>query len=380
MNSFNLNVKLNNSKLIAQSCLRKATCLSHLGMPTKAQEILNIGIKHASTSGSLKIMSDLISLQAKLSVKLSDWKTAKHKFTVLDHISPNKPSDLPWKMTLDYESGNKSRALTKLSHYVNDTTIQTNNLKILNIYNIIKSFTSKLRYHVVSDELVNDSYKLITEFSRNLNNEKCLLGFCYLNGIYTLSNQLDTKANISLSDINKRFSPKINLDNHPLDSLIPLTQLRAELAYSKNQISKATKLFRLSIEEYSHTQFVSDQGWAYYNYGKFLINTGNLELAKTQLSKGLQVIHSKDMTHLKAITMKLIQKFKLKKSINFIPTKRQSDILKFVAAGNTNQEIAYHLRLSPHTVRNHISKLFNLTKTNNRVSLARKSVSRNWIK
>ena len=78
--------------------------------------------------------------------------------------------------------------------------------------------------------------------------------------------------------------------------------------------------------------------------------------------------------------MKLIQKFKLKKSINFIPTKRQSDILKFVAAGNTNQEIAYHLRLSPHTVRNHISKLFNLTKTNNRVSLARKSVSRNWIK
>ena len=51
-------------------------------------------------------------------------------------------------------------------------------------------------------------------------------------------------------------------------------------------------------------------------------------------------------------------------------TSREVDVLKLVAAGRTNKEIAAELHLSPKTVERHLSSLFDKAGVRNRQDLA----------
>ncbi len=52
-------------------------------------------------------------------------------------------------------------------------------------------------------------------------------------------------------------------------------------------------------------------------------------------------------------------------------SERELQVIEWVAAGLTNQEIAEELEISKRTVDNHISNILTKTKTDNRVALVR---------
>ena len=54
---------------------------------------------------------------------------------------------------------------------------------------------------------------------------------------------------------------------------------------------------------------------------------------------------------------------------NTVFTSRQTDILKHIAHGKADKEIALELGISPETVRTHLKKLFRTTQTNSRQKL-----------
>jgi len=59
-------------------------------------------------------------------------------------------------------------------------------------------------------------------------------------------------------------------------------------------------------------------------------------------------------------------------------SKREEQVVRLVAAGLTNREISAELRLSAHTVKNYIFRLYDKLGISNRVELAAYSISQGW--
>jgi DNA-binding NarL/FixJ family response regulator len=57
-------------------------------------------------------------------------------------------------------------------------------------------------------------------------------------------------------------------------------------------------------------------------------------------------------------------------------TKREEGVVHLVAAGMTNRDISQELKLSEHTVRNYLFRIFNKVGTSNRLELALYAIDR----
>jgi DNA-binding NarL/FixJ family response regulator len=60
-------------------------------------------------------------------------------------------------------------------------------------------------------------------------------------------------------------------------------------------------------------------------------------------------------------------------------TKREESVVQLVAEGLTNRDISRQLKLSEHTVRNYLFRIFNKVGTSNRLELALYAINRNSI-
>lgn len=60
-------------------------------------------------------------------------------------------------------------------------------------------------------------------------------------------------------------------------------------------------------------------------------------------------------------------------------TSRELDILKQVAKGNSNRDIAVELDISEHTVKNHLKNILQKLHLSNRVQLARYAYEQGWV-
>jgi DNA-binding NarL/FixJ family response regulator len=57
-------------------------------------------------------------------------------------------------------------------------------------------------------------------------------------------------------------------------------------------------------------------------------------------------------------------------------TKREQGVVHLVAEGMTNRDISHELKLSEHTVRNYLFRIFNKVGTSNRLELALYAIDR----
>jgi DNA-binding NarL/FixJ family response regulator len=58
------------------------------------------------------------------------------------------------------------------------------------------------------------------------------------------------------------------------------------------------------------------------------------------------------------------------RDLSFLLSERESEVLRFVAKGLSNKEIAGRMRLSPSTVKRHIENIFRKLHVKNRVEAA----------
>lgn len=83
------------------------------------------------------------------------------------------------------------------------------------------------------------------------------------------------------------------------------------------------------------------------------------------------------------IAWRLLQEFAPKNeqaTIEHPLTKREQDVLTWVAGGSSNREIAQQLGISEHTVKNHLKNILHKLHLENRVQLTRYAFEHGWIK
>ena len=114
--------------------------------------------------------------------------------------------------------------------------------------------------------------------------------------------------------------------------------------------------------------------WACYNYSDSLLKRngiGDREKAETLLGKGLILAQELEM---KPVVDRIATALEnAKEKTNLYPdglTAREVEVLRSIAAGLTNQEIADKLFISEKTVANHITNIFNKTGSGNRTEAA----------
>lgn len=93
------------------------------------------------------------------------------------------------------------------------------------------------------------------------------------------------------------------------------------------------------------------------------------------LAKGVKSLFNGELWISRDVSAKIImrkgiiRKERPQKSINGL-TQREVEILKLVAVGETNEEIAQELNISPHTVRTHLHNIFKKIQVPNRLQAA----------
>ena len=154
-------------------------------------------------------------------------------------------------------------------------------------------------------------------------------------------------------------------------------QLLGTLAAALDRLDAAEAHFRESLEFCEKGGFRTDLGWALYGYGDVLLKRdgpGDRERAAELLDRAVSLSREIGMPPL------MEKASELQRAAASLPakrptypdglTQREVEVLRQVAAGKSNREIAEELFISINTVLRHVNSIFGKTAAANRVAAA----------
>jgi DNA-binding CsgD family transcriptional regulator len=127
-----------------------------------------------------------------------------------------------------------------------------------------------------------------------------------------------------------------------------------------------------------------EMAWTCYDFAGLLTartDAPDLEKAKLLLGQAEGIAQDLGMVTLEKLVGRRQDEIHRSESphMHSVLTKREMEVLKLVAKGKTNQEIAYELCISEYTVGNHVSKILSKTETGNRTEAARYGAQRDLL-
>ena len=145
-------------------------------------------------------------------------------------------------------------------------------------------------------------------------------------------------------------------------------------------LDEALKHFEEGYDFSKKAGYLPELAWTCCDWSDALIKrgkSGDKEKAKELLEEGLALAEKLTM---KALKERITERFdKLRGVRPAYPdglTEREVDVLKLIASGKTNQEIADELCISEKTVTRHITHIFSKTHTGNRTLAARYAINK----
>jgi DNA-binding CsgD family transcriptional regulator len=146
------------------------------------------------------------------------------------------------------------------------------------------------------------------------------------------------------------------------------------LATSMHRWEEAQRHFEDSLERNRRTGARPDVVWTQHDYAKMLLarrGPGDRKKAYALLKEALEAAQEMGMKSLEERAQKLLESRK-----GLVPkypdglSRREVDVLRLIAAGSSNDQIAEQLFLSPRTVERHISNIYGKISARSRVEAA----------
>ena len=158
---------------------------------------------------------------------------------------------------------------------------------------------------------------------------------------------------------------------------ISIDRLLGILTQTRGQIDAAEGHFNDAVTFCRRASYRPELAWTCFDYAGLLLERNdpdNRKKALAYLNEGMAITQELGMRPLEEhITERLAAINARSNKLDtptFTLTKREMEVMRLIARGKTNQEIAYELFISEHTVGNHVSSLLAKTKTTNRTEAA----------
>ncbi|UCF96952.1 MAG: AAA family ATPase [Spirochaetaceae bacterium] len=147
----------------------------------------------------------------------------------------------------------------------------------------------------------------------------------------------------------------------------------ALIAHTAGEVDQAEIHFRSGLRECRISGHKPELAWLCHDFARFLLNRHHKEDSEEAialLKEGLALANRFGMSPLKEKTAKLLEASSSYPSLPDRLTRREVEVLRLLATGKTNQEIASELFIADRTAANHVSNIFAKIKCGNRVEAA----------
>jgi DNA-binding CsgD family transcriptional regulator len=171
----------------------------------------------------------------------------------------------------------------------------------------------------------------------------------------------------------------------PLWGIICVDRLLGRLMEICERYGAAQQHYRDAIGFLSKAGYRCELAWALYDFAGLLLSRNDAadrERAESNLDQAMAVTQELGMKTLAKLIGKRMTIASASTRSHHLPstlTNREMEVLRLMALGKTNQEIAYDLFISEYTVGNHVSKILTKTKTTNRTEAARYAARHNLV-
>ena len=132
--------------------------------------------------------------------------------------------------------------------------------------------------------------------------------------------------------------------------------------------------YRDAIDFCRKAGYLPELAWTFYDFASLFLSGSDAEhrqIAGSRLNKALAIADELSMRSLsEQINKRLMETEDKSPGIGHSLSKREIEVLRLLARGKTNREIAYDLFISEYTVGNHVSRILAKTKTTNRTKAA----------
>ena len=163
------------------------------------------------------------------------------------------------------------------------------------------------------------------------------------------------------------------------------------LAYTTGGLGRAVEHFEQALDSCRTAGFRPEVAWCAYDYAGALLGIGSkprlarkasIEEGRALLEEALEIVAALKMSPLKQRVDKLIAELEDLGATGPYPdglTEREVEVLRLVAAGASNPQIAAQLFISYNTVANHVTSILTKTDTSNRTEAASYAVRKGLL-
>ena len=148
------------------------------------------------------------------------------------------------------------------------------------------------------------------------------------------------------------------------------------LAQTMGNLDDAVVRFEEALAFCRKAGYRPELSWTCHDYADTLLQRngpGDRQKAVELLNESLSISTELGMRPLKERVVALQERIGVRRAGTAYPdglTEREVEVLRLIAAGRSNQEIAEELYISPHTVVRHVSNIFAKTGSSNRAEAA----------
>ncbi len=145
------------------------------------------------------------------------------------------------------------------------------------------------------------------------------------------------------------------------------------LAQAAGQVDQAITHFKSGLGDCRTTGHKPELAWLCYDFARTLLERGHgkdSEEAGALLKEGLELTNRLGMSPLEEKITRVLEAVPGRSTLPDRLTRREVEVLRLLATGKTNQEIAGELFIADRTASNHVSNIFAKIKCGNRVEAA----------
>jgi DNA-binding CsgD family transcriptional regulator/tetratricopeptide (TPR) repeat protein len=345
---------------------RAAYVLTHTGRTDEARAEVEANLTAAERLGDHGLLTDALFLASTLAHLTGDWREARAHSDRGLALTPRHLVLLHGRVHLEYETGQEQEGGRYLDRLLEAESFA-------GPYPLSGTFTAMALSQVAAISNRTSGFEPALAAARRIlarptSVPNAVLSARVSRGLWAIRDPRagDPESDLEFVDPFDRIAP--------IQWWMVMARVLGVLAHAVGQPRRAIVRFESALAFCRRSGYRPELAWTCHDYAGVLLDTGSREdrlKAATLVDEAEQIANSLEMRPLAARLAGFRERYRVR--LDRKPaglTNRELEILRLIAAGKANKEIAQALFISPHTVAIHVAHVLAKTGASNRTGAA----------